>query len=112
MVANQSQCLYTQARTRVRHTHTRTRIHTHTHTPNRFDETAEMASPEQSDEKLEFSVVSGRCSTAFATKQIEIQAPSTITRVNVKTHIHNENDHRPHYRFHIVFRMFWIHVPH
>ena len=73
--------------------------HTQTHTPNRFNEAAEMASPEQSDEKLEFSVVSGRCSTAFATKQIEIQAPSTITRVNVKTHIRNEKDLRSHYRF-------------
>ena len=60
-----------------------------THTPNQIDEAAEMASPEQSDEKLEFSVVSGRCSTAFATKQIEIKAPSTLTRVNEKTHIHN-----------------------
>ena len=47
--------------------------HTQTHTPNRFDEAAEMASPEQSDEKLAFSVVFGRCSTAFATKQIKIQ---------------------------------------
>ena len=46
---------------------------THTHTPNRFDEAAEMASPEQSDKKLTFSVVFGRCSTAFATKQIKIQ---------------------------------------
>ena len=86
--------------------------HTQTHTPNRIDEAAEMASTEQSDEKLEFSVLSGRCSTAFATKQIEIQAPSTLTRVNVKTHMRNENDLRPHYRFHIVFRMFCIHVPH
>jgi hypothetical protein len=86
--------------------------HTQTHTPNRIDEAAEMASTEQSDEKLEFSVLSGRCSTAFATKQIEIQAPSTLTRVNVKTPIHNEKDHRPHYRFHIVFTMFCIHVPH
>ena len=32
-----------------------------------------MASPEQSNEKLAFSVVFGRCSTAFATKEIEIQ---------------------------------------
>jgi hypothetical protein len=45
----------------------------HTHTPNRFDEAAEMASPEQSDEELAFSVVFSRCSTAFATKQIKIQ---------------------------------------
>ena len=34
------------------------------------DPPAEMASPEQSDEKLAFSVVFGRYSTAFATKQI------------------------------------------
>ena len=45
--------------------------HMHTHTPTRFNEAAEMASPEQSDEKLAFSVVFGRCSTAFATKQIK-----------------------------------------
>ena len=31
--------------------------HTQTHTPNRIDEAAEMASTEQSDEKLEFSDV-------------------------------------------------------
>ena len=78
----------------------------------RFDEAAEMLSPEQSDEKLAFSVVFGRCSTAFATKQIETQAPSTLTRVNVKMHSPNENDLRPDYRFHIVFGMFCIHVPH
>ena len=105
MLANRSQgFLHTSQDTRA--------THTQTHTPNRFDEAAEMASPEQSDEKLAFSVVSGRCSTAFATKQIEIQAPSTLNRVNVKTHMRNENDLRPHYRFHIVFRMFCIHVPH
>jgi hypothetical protein len=46
---------------------------THTHTPNRFDEAAEMASPEQFHEKLAFTVVFSRCSTAFATKQIKIQ---------------------------------------
>ena len=45
--------------------------HMHTHTPNRFDEAAEMSIPEQSDKKLAFSVVFGRCSTAFATKQIK-----------------------------------------
>ena len=90
--------LYTSQDTRA--------THTQTHTPNRIDEAAEMASLEQSDEKLAFSVVS----TAFATKQIEIQAPSTLTRVNVKTHMRNENDLRPHYRFHIVFRMFCIHT--
>jgi hypothetical protein len=58
-----------------------------THTPNRFDEAAEMASPENSNEKLAFSVVFARCSTAFATKPFEIQAPSTLIRVNVKTHM-------------------------
>ena len=57
--------LHTSQVTRATHSHT----HTHTHTPNRFDEAAEMASPEQSDEKLAFSVVFGRCFTAFATKQ-------------------------------------------
>ena len=45
--------------------------HKHTHTPNRLDEAAEMASLEQSDEKLALSVVFGRFSTAFATKQIK-----------------------------------------
>ena len=69
MVANRSQCLYTQART---HAHAHARTHAH-HTPNRFDEAAEMASPGQSDEKLAFSVVFGRSSIAFATKQIKIQ---------------------------------------
>ena len=65
MVANWSQCFYTQARTRA--------TYTHTHTPNRFEEAAEMACPEQSDENMAFSVVFSRCSTAFATKQIKIQ---------------------------------------
>ena len=72
--------LYTSQDTRA--------THTQTHTPNRIDEAAEMASLEQSDEKLAFSVVFGRCSTAFATKQIEIQGPSTLTRVNVRKVLH------------------------
>ena len=52
------------------HTSQDTRANAHT---NRFNEAAEMASPEQSDEKWAFSVVFGRCSTAFAIKQIKIQ---------------------------------------
>lgn len=42
MVANWSQCFYTSQATRSKHT------------PNNFEETAEMASPEQSDENLAF----------------------------------------------------------
>ena len=30
---------------------------------------------------------------------IASQAPSTLTQVYIKTHIRNENDLRPHYRF-------------
>ena len=65
MVANRRQCFYTQARTRA--------TYTHTHTPNRFEEAAEMACPEQSDENMAFSVVFSRCSTVFATKPNKIQ---------------------------------------
>ena len=39
------------------------------------------------------------------------EAMSTLTQVNIKTHIRNVNNLCPHYRFHILFGMVCLHVP-